>query len=197
MSIAGQGCAKARYPPVRYATSARGFGCSICGVRTLRRSCLSPHNPVDHKIMPLVCAFCAPEHSVDCLAVCKVPPSWEIKTEKCIEMLAGQALKNVDVFHDSLHPRSDSLIGSAIRSVMPGPPALKLRRDNLRQGEGWWRRRESNPRPKSLSARRGSMLSPVPDGFAPCAQNGQDAHEASPMISRLQHGPSRNRQPTE
>ena len=27
----------------------------------------------------------------------------------------------------------------------------------------WWRRRESNPRPKSLSTKRGSMLSPVPE----------------------------------
>ena len=28
---------------------------------------------------------------------------------------------------------------------------------------GWWRRRESNPRPKSLSTKRGSMLSRVPE----------------------------------
>jgi hypothetical protein len=41
------------------------------------------------------------------------------------------------------------------------------------------------------------MLSPVPHVFASCAQNGQDARKASPMISRLRHGPSRNRQPTE
>jgi len=27
------------------------------------------------------------------------------------------------------------------------------------KGEGWWRRRESNPRPKSLSARRVHALS--------------------------------------
>ena len=32
-------------------------------------------------------------------------------------------------------------------------------------------------------------------GFTPGAQNGQDAQEASPMISRLEHGPSTNRQP--
>jgi len=44
------------------------------------------------------------------------------------------------------------------------------------------------------------MLSPVPGGFASCAQNGQDAHETSPMVLWLQHGPSRNHQglsPTE
>jgi hypothetical protein len=41
------------------------------------------------------------------------------------------------------------------------------------------------------------MLSPVPHVFASDAQNGQDAHEASPMISWLQHGPSRSHQPTE
>ncbi len=41
------------------------------------------------------------------------------------------------------------------------------------------------------------MLSPVPHVFAPSAQNGQDALEASPMILWLQHGPSRNHQPTE
>jgi len=41
------------------------------------------------------------------------------------------------------------------------------------------------------------MLCPLPHVFASYAQNGQDAHEASPMILRLQHGPSRNRQPAE
>jgi hypothetical protein len=41
------------------------------------------------------------------------------------------------------------------------------------------------------------MLSPVPVGFAADAQNGQDASETSPMISRKRHGPSRSRQPTE
>ena len=40
------------------------------------------------------------------------------------------------------------------------------------------------------------MLCPVPLGFAPDPQNGQDGPETSPMISRMQHGPSRNRQPT-
>jgi hypothetical protein len=40
------------------------------------------------------------------------------------------------------------------------------------------------------------MFCPVPFGFAPATQNGQDAAGTSPMISRLQHGPSRNRQPT-
>jgi hypothetical protein len=54
-----------------------------------------------------------------------------------------------------------------------------------------WRRRESNPRPKSLSARRIHAQSSS-EGFASDAQNGQDAPEASPMISRLRHGPSRN-----
>ena len=29
------------------------------------------------------------------------------------------------------------------------------------------------------------MLSPVPDGFAADAQNGQDASETSPVISRV------------
>jgi len=41
------------------------------------------------------------------------------------------------------------------------------------------------------------MLSPVPHVFACDAQNGQDAPQASPMISRLRHGPSRSHQPTE
>ena len=40
------------------------------------------------------------------------------------------------------------------------------------------------------------MLCPLPHVFAAGAQNGQDAHEASPMILWLQHGPSRNHQPT-
>jgi len=40
------------------------------------------------------------------------------------------------------------------------------------------------------------MLCPLPHVFAPSAQNGQDALETSPMISWLQHGPSRNHQPT-
>src|SRR5579862_282737 len=60
----------------------------------------------------------------------------------------------------------------------------------------WWRRRESNPRPKSLSARRIHAQSSS-GGFTRCAQNGQDAQKASPMILWLQHGPSRSHQPTE
>jgi len=40
------------------------------------------------------------------------------------------------------------------------------------------------------------MLCPVPFGFIAGTQNGQDAPETSPMISRKQHGPSRSRQPT-
>ena len=40
------------------------------------------------------------------------------------------------------------------------------------------------------------MLSPLPHVFAANAQNGQDAFEASPVISWLRHGPSRNHQPT-
>jgi hypothetical protein len=44
----------------------------------------------------------------------------------------------------------------------------------------WWRRRESNPRPKSLSARRVHALSDS-EGFAAGTQNGQDAPEASPI----------------
>ena len=40
------------------------------------------------------------------------------------------------------------------------------------------------------------MLCPVPFGFAPDTQNGQDAPETSPMISRKQRGPSRSRQPS-
>ena len=39
------------------------------------------------------------------------------------------------------------------------------------------------------------MLCPLPIGFAPDAQNGQDAPETSPMISRQPHGPSRVSQP--
>jgi hypothetical protein len=91
-------------------------------------------------------------------------PGVQVVGDTGVEMLACEALKDVDVFHDS-----------AFTKATARQPSLR---------EGWWRRRESNPRPKSLSARRGSMLSPVPDGFAPCAQNGQDAHETSPMISR-------------
>ena len=34
------------------------------------------------------------------------------------------------------------------------------------------------------------MLCPLPFGFAPGTQNGQDAPGTSPMISRKQHGPS-------
>ena len=43
----------------------------------------------------------------------------------------------------------------------------------------WWRRRESNPRPKSLSAERLHAQSRS-ENFATCAQNGQDAHATSP-----------------
>lgn len=39
------------------------------------------------------------------------------------------------------------------------------------------------------------MLCPIPFGFAFGTQNGQDAPKTSPMISQLQHGPSRNCQP--
>ena len=40
------------------------------------------------------------------------------------------------------------------------------------------------------------MFCPLPFGFAADTQNGQDAQRTSPMISRLQHGPRSNRQPT-
>src|ERR1035437_9902221 len=40
------------------------------------------------------------------------------------------------------------------------------------------------------------MLCPLPFGFAPGTQNGQDAPRTSPMILRKQHGPSCSRQPT-
>ena len=40
------------------------------------------------------------------------------------------------------------------------------------------------------------MLCPLPHVFASSAQNGQDAHEASPMISWKPPGPSRTNQPT-
>jgi len=39
------------------------------------------------------------------------------------------------------------------------------------------------------------MLSRVPEGFALRAQNGQDAHIASPWISSLRPRPSRKDQP--
>jgi len=38
--------------------------------------------------------------------------------------------------------------------VLLGYIKLACRAVALAEGEGWWRRRESNPRPKSLSARR-------------------------------------------
>ncbi len=54
----------------------------------------------------------------------------------------------------------------------------------------WWRRRESNPRPKSLTAERLHAQSGSID-FALCAQNRQDAHNPSPEISLLRLGPGR------
>jgi hypothetical protein len=54
----------------------------------------------------------------------------------------------------------------------------------------WWRRRESNPRPKSLTAERLHAQSSSID-FALCAQNRQDAHNPSPEISLLRLGPGR------
>ena len=48
----------------------------------------------------------------------------------------------------------------------------------------WWRRRESNPRPKMLLARSlhaysGSCCRSYPATFAPAAQNGQETADAS------------------
>ena len=69
-------------------------------------------------------------------------------------------------------------------------------RSPLAEGEGWWRRRESNPRPKSLSAGKIHVQSSS-GSFTPGAQNGQNTPKASPMILWLQHGPRSSHQPTE
>jgi hypothetical protein len=58
----------------------------------------------------------------------------------------------------------------------------------------WWRRRESNPRPKSMSEERLHAYSSSED-FARRAQNRQDARNASPMISFLRLGPRLRNQP--
>ena len=53
----------------------------------------------------------------------------------------------------------------------------------------------SRTRVRNRSQQRDSMLSRVPEGFALCTQNGQDAHIASPWFSLLWPVPSHRNQP--
>ncbi len=107
---------------------------------------------------------------------------------KKVEMLfCFEALKDVNEFHE--------MSASAMAPARLPSPAAESNRNCLaigigtpsrsprREGECWWRRRESNPRPKSSSARRIHAQSSS-ENFALCAQNGQDAHKTSPIISR-------------
>ena len=68
-------------------------------------------------------------------------------------------------------------------------------------GDRWWRRRESNPRPKMLLVKRlhaysGSCPGHYPRTFAAVAQNGQETPAASLKISPSRPRRSRDDQPS-
>ena len=77
-------------------------------------------------------------------------PIW---TEECISGAVSLSGSGSALIYASARQPSPSAIRTWVRR------RLRFGATTFAFGEGWWRRRESNPRPKSLSARRVHALS--------------------------------------